>query len=165
MATCVDGEQKSGMERVRGMNDDARRILTAEPMSETLLQVPWWRGAMIGEVILELGDSYSKHWSKEPSKRSTTMAEKTWEQACAAQQMMPQRSPFQADQAGSGVVVYGPLLRRQTPYPRFVVTTGAQVVQRPPPTNGELSRNEGVDTIEDRGSCARAREAQADGGE
>ena len=91
--------------------------------------------------------------------------EETWEQACAAQRMTPQRSPFQADQAGSGVVVHGPLLRRQTPYPRFVVTTGTQAARRPPPTNGELPRNEGAEAIEDRGSCARAREALADGEE
>ena len=89
----------------------------------------------------------------------------TWEQACVAQRMTPQRSPFQSGEAGSGVVVHGPLLRRQTPYPRFVVTTGAQAARQPPPTNGEQPRSEGAEAIEDRGSCARAREAQADGGE
>ena len=88
-----------------------------------------------------------------------------WDRTCTAQRMTPQRSPFQADQAGSGVVVHGPLLRRQTPYPRFVVTTGAQAAPRPPPTNEGTPRNEGPETIEDRGSCARAREAPVDGGE
>ena len=88
-----------------------------------------------------------------------------WERTCTAQRMTPQRSPFQSGEAGSGVVVHGPLLRRQTPYPRFVVTTGAQAARQPPPTNGERPRSEGAEAIEDRGSCARAREAQADGGE
>ena len=89
----------------------------------------------------------------------------TWEQACIAQRMTPQRSPFQSDGAGSGVAVHGPLLRRQTPYPRFVVTTGARAARRPPLTNEETPRNEGTQAIEDRGSCARAREAPTDGGE
>ena len=89
----------------------------------------------------------------------------TWEQACIAQRMTPQRSPFQSGEAGSGVVVHGPLLRRQTPYPRFVVTTGAQAAQRTPPTNGEQPRNEDASAIEDRGSCARARDGPADDGE
>ena len=89
----------------------------------------------------------------------------TWEQACIAQRMTPQRSPFQSGEAGSGVVVHGPLLRRQTPYPRFVVTTGARAARQPPPMNGEPPRSEGAEAIEDRGSCARAREVQADGGE
>ena len=89
----------------------------------------------------------------------------TWERTCTAQRMTLQRSPFQADQAGSGVVVHGPLLRRQTPYPRFVVTTGAQAARRPPPTNEGTPRSEDAEAIEDRGSCARAREAPADGGE
>ena len=88
-----------------------------------------------------------------------------WERTCTAQRMTPQRSPFQADQAGSGVVVHGPLLRRQTPYPRFVVTTGAQAAHRPPPSNDGPPRNEDARAIEDRGSCARAREAPADDGE
>ena len=73
--------------------------------------------------------------------------------------------PFQSDRTGSGVVVHGPLLRHQTPYPRFVVTTGAQATQQPLPTNGEQPRDEDARTVEDRGSCARAREAPADGGE
>ena len=88
-----------------------------------------------------------------------------WERTCTAQRMTPQRSPFQANQAGSGVVVHEPLLRRQTPYPRFVVTTGAQAARRPPPTNEESLRDEGAEAIEDRGSCARAREVPADDGE
>ena len=79
--------------------------------------------------------------------------------------MTPQRSPFQFDQAGSGVAVHGPLLRRQTPYPRFVVTIGAQAARQLPPTNEGIPRDEDEEAIEDRGSCARAREAQADGGE
>ena len=89
----------------------------------------------------------------------------TWEQACVAQRMTPQRSPFQTGQAGSGVVVHGPLLRRQTPYPRFVVTTGAQTAQRPPPTNEEPPRNEDDEAVEDRGSCVRVQDGPADGGE
>ena len=76
MATYKDGGQRSRMERTKGMNDDARRTSTADLMSETLQQVPRWRGAMIGEIVLELGDSYSKRWSEEPSKRATTTAEK-----------------------------------------------------------------------------------------
>ena len=88
-----------------------------------------------------------------------------WNRTCLAQRMTPQRSPFQTDQAGSGVVVHGPLLRRQTPYPRFVVTTGAQAARRPPPTNVEQPRNEDNRAIEDRGSCARVREAPAGGEE
>ena len=35
----------------------------------------------------------------------------TWERTCAAQRMMPQRSPFQTDQADSGVAMHRPLLR------------------------------------------------------
>ena len=89
----------------------------------------------------------------------------TWEQACAAQQMTPQRSPFQANQARSGVVVHGLLLRLQTPYPRFVVTTGAQAARQPPPMNEESPRNGDARAIEDRGSCARARDGPAGGGE
>ena len=73
--------------------------------------------------------------------------------------------PFQSDRAEADVAVHGPLLRRQTPYPRFVVTTGAQAARRPPPTNEGTPRDEDAEAIEDRGSCARAREAQADGGE
>ena len=61
----------------------------------------------------------------------------TWERTCIAQRMTPHRSPFQADQAGSGVAVHGPLQRRQTPYPRFVVTTSEQDPRQPPPTNEE----------------------------
>ena len=79
----------------------------------------------------------------------------TWEQACIAQRMTPQRSPFQSGEAGSGVAVHGPLLRRQTPYPRFVVTTGAQAAHRSP-TNEEQPRNGNDRAVEDRGSCARA---------
>ena len=85
----------------------------------------------------------------------------TWERTCTAQRMTPQRSPCQADQAGSDVAVHGPLLRRQTPYPRFVITTGAQAARRPPPTGEETLRNEDARMIEDRGSCARARERPA----
>ena len=88
-----------------------------------------------------------------------------WERTCTAQRMTPQRSPFQTDQAGSGVAVHGPLLRHQTPYPRFVVTPGAQAARSSPPMNVELQRNEDAGAIEDRGSRARIREAQADGGE
>ena len=86
-----------------------------------------------------------------------------WDQTCAAQQMTPQRSPFQADRAGSGVVVHGPLQRRQTPYPRFVITTGAHAARQTPPMNEEPTRNEDAVAIEDRGSHARAREGLADG--
>ena len=86
-----------------------------------------------------------------------------WNRTCTAQRMTPQRSPFQADRAGSGVVVHGPLQRRQTPYPRFVVTSGDQVARRPPPASEEPPRNEGNGAIEDRGSRARAREGPADG--
>ena len=86
-----------------------------------------------------------------------------WERTCIAQRMTPQRSPFQADRAGSGIEVHGPLQRRQTPYPRFVVTTGNQAARQPPPANEEPPRNENAGTIEDRGSRARAREAPADG--
>ena len=35
-----------------------------------------------------------------------------WERTCTAQRMTPQRSPFQSGEAGSGVVMHGPLLRR-----------------------------------------------------
>ena len=63
------------------------------------------------------------------------------------------------------MAVHGPLLRRQTPYPRFVVTTGAQAARGSPPMNVELQRNEDAGAIEDRGSHARIREAQADGEE
>ena len=86
-----------------------------------------------------------------------------WNRTCTAQRMTPQRSPFQADRGGSGVEVHGPLPRRQTPYPRFVVTSGNQVARRPPPASGEPPRNEDTGTIEDRGSCARTREGPADG--
>ena len=89
----------------------------------------------------------------------------TWEQACAVQRMTPQRSPFQADLAGSGVVMHGPLLRRQIPYPRFVITTGAQAAWWPPSTKEELPRNEDARAIEDRGSCARSQDERTDGGE
>ena len=88
-----------------------------------------------------------------------------WERTCTAQRMTPQRSPFQTDQAGSGVAVHGPLLPRQTPYPRFVVTTRAQAARQPPPVNEESPRNEDTRAIEDRGSYARARDGPADGGE
>ena len=86
-----------------------------------------------------------------------------WNRTCTAQRMTPQRSPFQADRAGSGVEVHGPLQRRQTPYPRFVVTTGNHAARQPPPANEELPRDEDNQAIEDRGSRARAQEGPADG--
>ena len=88
-----------------------------------------------------------------------------WERTCAAQRMTPQRSPFQADQAGSGVAVHGPLLRCQMPYLRFVVTTGAQAARRPPSPNGGLPRNEAAEEIEDCGRCARVQDSPANGGD
>ena len=86
-----------------------------------------------------------------------------WNQTCTAQRMTPQRSPFQDDQAGSGVEVHGPLQRRQTPYPCFIITTGAHAARQTPPVNEEPTRNEDAAAIEDRGSRARAREGPADG--
>ena len=84
---------------------------------------------------------------------------------CAALWMTPQCSPFQADQAGSGVVLHGPLQQRQTPYPRFVITTGAHAARQTPPMDEEPTRNEDAAAIEDRGSRARAQEGPADGEE
>ena len=89
----------------------------------------------------------------------------TWERMCIAQRMMPQRSPFQADQAGSGVAVHGPLLRRQMLYPRFVVTTGAHAARQTPPTNEEPSRDVDAGVFEDCGSYAEVRRGPTNEGQ
>ena len=73
--------------------------------------------------------------------------------------------PFQSDRAGADVAVHGPLLRRQTPYPRFVITTGPQAARRQLPANEEPLQNEDAGAVEDRGSCARTRDGLANGGE
>ena len=73
--------------------------------------------------------------------------------------------PFQSDRAGVDVAVHGPLLRRQTPYLRFIITTEAQAARRPLPTNEEPLQNEDAGAVEDHGSCARTRDGPANGGE
>ena len=123
------------------------------------------RGRLDQGDRLRTGQHIRRALEQEVERSDGNGGDEAWERTCIAQGMTPQRSPFQTEQAGSGVVVHGPLLRRQTPYPRFVVTTGAQAARRPPPANEELPRNEDAQAIEDRGSCARAREAPADGGE
>ena len=50
----------------------------------------------------------------------------TWEQTCAALRMTSKRSLCQCDRVGANVASHGCLPRRQTPYLRVVVMTGAQ---------------------------------------
>ena len=73
--------------------------------------------------------------------------------------------PFQSNRAGADVAVHGPLLRRQTPHPCFVITTGAQAACRPLPMNEEPLQNEDAGAVEDRGSCARVQDGPANGGD
>ena len=85
----------------------------------------------------------------------------TWGETCAALRMTPQRSPFQCDQAGANVAIHDRLPRRRTPYPRFVVMTGAQAARQPQPPNVGPSRNADAGAAEGRGSCAGAAAEQA----
>ena len=60
------------------------------------------RGDSIKEIVRELGSSFNVRWSRKSSVRAATAVVKLWERTCTAQRMTPQRSPFQADQAGIG---------------------------------------------------------------
>lgn len=89
----------------------------------------------------------------------------TWEQTCAALRMTPQRSPFQFDQAGTGVAIHGPLIKYQTSYPRFVITTSTRDPRRAQQTNGEQHPNEVAGADEGQGSCAGAQRGPTDEGQ
>ena len=60
---------------------------------------------------------------------------------------------------------HGRLPRPQTPYPRYVVTTGERDLRRAAPMNVEPRRDEGARAGEGQGSCAEAPGGRADGGE
>ena len=157
------GEEDEMMQLTEETNKGGEETSSVQLLIGMRRSVQQWRGAKIRKAAPALDNSFSVLWEERPNERTATTGE-AWDRTCTAQRITPQRSPFQANQAGSGIVVHGPLQRRQTPYPRFVVTTGNQAARRPPLTNEESLRNRGAEIIEDRRSRAKAQGGPANEG-
>ena len=122
-----DGGRTGKMMRAANMNKGAGKASTANKGGAAASVSV--RGRLDRGDRPRVGQIVQRALEQETEREGGNGGGETWEQACIAQRMTPQRSPFQSGEAGSGVVVHGPLLRRQTPYPRFVVTTGAQAAR------------------------------------
>ena len=124
--------QERMMQHTQGMNKGGEETSSVQLLTGMHRSVQRWRRREDSEGRSRAGQIIQRAMEGGAEQTNGNNGEReAWDRTCTAQRMTPQRSPFQANRAGSGIVVHEPLQRRQTPYPRFVVTTtGTQAARR-----------------------------------